>query len=35
MAMTLIKQSAPYPHWEFVHPSSGDRLRVVHTSVAG
>jgi len=29
MAMTLIQQSAPYPHWEFVHPSSGDRLRVV------
>ena len=29
MAMTLIQQSLPYPHWEFVHPSSGDRLRIV------
>ncbi|WP_115016618.1 galactose mutarotase [Synechococcus sp. UW140] len=29
MAMTLIQQSAPYPHWEFVHPSSGDCLRIV------
>lgn len=27
--MTFRQQSAPYPHWEFVHPSSGDRLRVV------
>ena len=27
--MTFRQQSAPYPHWEFLHPSSGDRLRVV------
>ena len=27
--MTFRQQSAPYPHWEYVHPSSGDRLRVV------
>ena len=27
--MTLRQQSAPYAHWEYVHPSSGDRLRVV------
>ena len=27
--MTLRQQSAPYAHWEFVHPSSGDRLRIV------
>ena len=27
--MTFRQQSAPYSHWEFVHPSSGDRLRVV------
>ena len=27
--MTFRQQSAPYPHWEFVHPGSGDRLRVV------
>ena len=27
--MTFRQQSAPYAHWEFVHPSSGDRLRVV------
>ena len=29
MAMTLTQQSAPYAHWEFVHPTSGDRLRIV------
>ena len=27
--MTLTQQSAPYAHWEFVHPTSGDRLRIV------
>ena len=27
--MTFRQQSAPYAHWEFVHPTSGDRLRVV------
>ena len=27
--MTFRQQSAPYAHWEFVHPDSGDRLRVV------
>ena len=27
--MTFRQQSAPYAHWEYVHPSSGDRLRVV------
>lgn len=27
--MSFRQQSAPYPHWEFVHASSGDRLRVV------
>ena len=27
--MTLTQQTAPYPHWEYVHPDSGDRLRVV------
>ena len=27
--MTLTQQTAPYPHWEYVHPESGDRLRVV------
>ena len=27
--MTFRQQSAPYTHWEFVHPGSGDRLRVV------
>ena len=29
MAMTLTQQSAPYAHWDFVHPTSGDRLRIV------
>jgi len=29
MAMTLTQQSAPYAHWEYVHPDSGDRLRIV------
>ena len=27
--MTFRQQSDPYAHWEFVHPTSGDRLRVV------
>ena len=27
--MTFRQQSAPYAHWEYVHSSSGDRLRVV------
>ena len=27
--MTLTQQSAPYAHWDFVHPSSGDRLRII------
>ena len=27
--MTFRQQSAPYAHWEFVHSTSGDRLRVV------
>ena len=27
--MTLTPQSAPYAHWEFVHPSSADRLRII------
>ena len=27
--MTLTQQSAPYDHWDFVHPSSGDRLRII------
>ena len=25
----LTQQSAPYAHWDFVHPSSGDRLRII------
>ncbi len=29
MAMTLIEQKSPYSHWEYVHPESGDRLRIV------
>ncbi len=29
MAMTLRQLSTPYPHWEYVHPQSGDRLRIV------
>ena len=29
MAMTLRQLSTPYAHWEYVHPQSGDRLRVV------
>ena len=29
MAMSLIQKSAPYPHWEFVHATTGDCLRVV------
>ena len=27
--MTLTQQSAPYAHWEFVHPETGDRLRII------
>ena len=27
--MTLTQQSAPYAHWEYVHPATGDRLRIV------
>lgn len=27
--MALTQQSSPYEHWEFVHPRSGDRLRVI------
>ena len=27
--MALTQQSSPYEHWEFVHPESGDRLRVI------
>ena len=27
--MTLTQQSAPYAHWEFVHATSGDRLRII------
>jgi len=27
--MTFRQQSAPYAHWEYVHPNSGDRLRIV------
>ena len=27
--MTLTQQSAPYTHWDFVHPSSGDQLRII------
>ena len=27
--MTLTQKSAPYAHWDFVHPSSGDRLRII------
>ena len=29
MVMTLTQQETPYAHWEFVHPDSADRLRVV------
>ena len=29
MVMTLTQHETPYPHWEFVHPDSADRLRVV------
>ena len=29
MAMTLRQLSTPYAHWEYVHPNSGDRLRLV------
>jgi len=29
MAMTLTQQSSPYAHWEYVHPETGDRLRIV------
>ena len=27
--MTLTQQSAPYAHWDYVHPSSGDCLRII------
>ena len=27
--MTLKQQTAPYEHWEYVHPESGDRLCIV------
>jgi len=27
--MTLTQKSTPYAHWEFLHPTSGDRLRVI------
>ena len=30
--MTFRQQSAPYPHREFVHPSGGDRLRVLESA---
>ncbi len=29
MASTLIQRSSPYPHWEFIQQSTGDRLRIV------
>ena len=27
--MTLTQQTAPYAHWEYVHPETGDRLRII------
>ena len=27
--MTLRQQTIPYSHWEFLHPTSGDRLRLI------
>ncbi|MFN6352449.1 MAG: galactose mutarotase [Cyanobacteriota bacterium] len=27
--MTLTREAAPYPHWLFTHPTSGDALRLV------
>ncbi len=27
--MILTQQTGPYPHWEYTHPESGDRLRIV------
>ncbi len=27
--MTLTQKSTPYAHWEFLHPISGDRVRVI------
>jgi hypothetical protein len=27
--MVLIQRDAPYPHWEFSDPGSGDLLRLV------
>ena len=27
--MTLTQRTDPYLHWEYVHPASGDRLRIV------
>ena len=32
--MTLTQQTDPYLHWEFVHPASGDWLRIVPSAVA-
>ena len=29
MPMTLTQQTTPYAHWEFIHPDSGDRLRII------
>ena len=27
--MTLRQNTSPYGHWEYVHPDSGDRLRII------
>ena len=27
--MTLTQQTAPYAHWEYVNPETGDRLRII------
>ena len=27
--MTLTQQTAPYAHWEYLHPETGDRLRII------
>ena len=29
MPMTLTQQTAPYAHWEYLHPETGDRLRII------
>tara|TARA_B100000405_G_scaffold135105_1_gene94403 strand:+ start:65 stop:919 length:855 start_codon:yes stop_codon:yes gene_type:complete len=29
MPMALTEQTSPYAHWEYVHPDSGDRLRIL------